>query len=75
MSNVPSVSGAKAIEALRRIGFEVVRTTGSHHIMKKDGHASTLSVPVLGNRSLKRGTLRSLIRLSGLTVSDFIDLL
>lgn len=75
MSDVPSLSGSQAIDAFRRHGFEVVRTTGSHHIMKKDGHSSTLSVPVHGHQSLKRGTLRGLIRLSGLSIAEFIELL
>jgi predicted RNA binding protein YcfA (HicA-like mRNA interferase family) len=72
MSDVPSISGSEAIDAFRKHGFEVVRTTGSHHIMKKDGHPSTLSVPVHGHQSLKCG---GLIRLSGLSIAEFIELL
>jgi predicted RNA binding protein YcfA (HicA-like mRNA interferase family) len=75
MSNVPSVSGRKAIKAFGRHGFQVVRTTGSHHIMKKEGQRGTLSIPVHGNRALKRGTLRDLIHQAGLTVDEFIHLL
>jgi predicted RNA binding protein YcfA (HicA-like mRNA interferase family) len=75
MSDVPSVSGSQAVDAFCKHGFVVVRRKGSHWIMKKDGHPSTLSVPVHGNRSLKRGTLRSLIRLSGLSVDQFVEVL
>ena len=75
MSNLPSVSGLQAIAAFGRHGFQVVRTTGSHHILKKLGHQATLSVPVHGNRALKRGTLRGLVRQSGLTIDEFVALL
>ena len=75
MSNVPSVSGRRAIKAFGRHGFEVVRITGSHHLMKKEGRRGTLSVPVHGNRALMQGTLRDLIRQSGLTVDEFVDIL
>jgi len=75
MSNVPSVSGPRAIEAFCQVGFEVVRITGSHRILKKPGHQATLSVPVHGNQALKTGTLRGLIRNSGLSVEQFVALL
>lgn len=64
-----------AIRAFAAHGFELDRVTGSHHILKKDGHAYLLSVPVHGNQSLKSGTLRGLIRASGLTVDQFREAL
>jgi predicted RNA binding protein YcfA (HicA-like mRNA interferase family) len=75
MSSLPSVSGMDAIRAFAQHGFELDRVAGSHHILKKDGHAFLLSVPVHGNQSLKRGTLRGLIRGSGLTVEQFLEAL
>lgn len=35
----------------------------------------TVSVPVHGNRDLKTGTLRSIVRQAGLTMEQFNDLL
>ena len=76
MSDLPSISGTQAIEVFAAAGFRVVRISkSSHHIMKKDGHQFNLSVPVHGNKNLKPGTLRGLIRASGLTIDDFVALL
>lgn len=41
--------------------------------MIKDGHIATLSVP--DHKEVAKGTLRSLIRAAGLTVSEFLDAL
>jgi len=72
MSKLPKVSGKEAIAAFGKHGFELVRITGSHHILKRSGHRTALSVPVHGNKPLKTGTLRALIRDSGLTVEEFL---
>jgi len=53
-------------------GWEMARQRGSHMILVKQGHMATLSVP--DHREVAKGTLRSLIRASGLTVEDFADL-
>lgn len=73
MPDLPSITGAEAIKAFEKCGFSVARINGSHHIMKKDGQPSNLTVPVHGSKCIKRGTLRSLIRGAGLTVSKFAD--
>ena len=41
-------------------------------ILVKEGQIATLSVP--DHREIAKGTLRSLIRSSGLTVDEFIEL-
>jgi predicted RNA binding protein YcfA (HicA-like mRNA interferase family) len=53
-------------------GWQMVRQRGSHMIMVKPGHMATLSVP--DHREIAKGTLRSLIRSSGLTVEEFAAL-
>ena len=70
-----SVSGKELAKVVERHGWSLLRINGSHHILKKPGHANTLSVPVHGNRPVATGTLRSLIRDAGLTVEEFIALL
>jgi len=42
---------------------------GSHIILVQDDHIATLSVP--DHKEVAKGTLRSLIRASGLAVSEF----
>ncbi len=75
MSELPSVTGKQAISAFEKVAFAVVSVNGSHHNMKREGHRFLLTVPVHGNKPLKRGTLRRLIRDAGLTVDQFLELL
>lgn len=73
MPRLPRVSGRQAVAAFRRVGFDVERHHGSHIILTKPGHFSSLSVP--DHHELRVGTLRGLIRKAGLTVDEFIALL
>ena len=73
MARLPRISGMKAVKAFSKDGWFVARRTGSHIIMIKPGYMVTLSVPK--HRELDRGTLRKLIRLAGLTVDEFVELL
>mgnify|MGYP001602959659 CR=1 FL=1 len=69
MARLPVVSGAEAVRAFQRDGWVVDRQRGSHVVMLKQGRNVSLSVPQ--HRELAPGTLRSLIRLAALTVSEF----
>lgn len=72
MPKLPVVSGAEAVKVFERAGWRKDRQRGSHVVMLKSGHIASLSVPQ--HRELAPGTLRSLIRASGMTVGEFIDL-
>lgn len=64
------VSGKRFCRILERHGWELKRINGSHHIYKKDGNATRLSVPVHGNKPLKIGLLKALMKAAGLTEDD-----
>jgi predicted RNA binding protein YcfA (HicA-like mRNA interferase family) len=49
----------------------VARQRGSHIILVKEGHTATLAVP--DHKEVAQGTLRGLIRSSGLSVEEFLD--
>jgi predicted RNA binding protein YcfA (HicA-like mRNA interferase family) len=70
MAKLPSISSRRVVKALQAHGWQVVRQSGSHIIMIKEGHEATLSVPA--HNPVAKGTLRSLIRSAGLTVSEFM---
>ena len=55
----------------QRFGWQIVRQKGSHIIMTKPGHIATLSIP--NHTEVARGTLRSLIAKTGLTIEQFLD--
>jgi predicted RNA binding protein YcfA (HicA-like mRNA interferase family) len=69
---LPVISGKKARRAFEKAGWEFMRQRGSHMILSKPGVDGNLSVP--DHAELDRGTLRHLIRASGLTVDEFVAL-
>ena len=72
MPTLPNLSGKAVVKAFERGGWEKARQRGSHVVMVKDGSMATLSVP--DHKEVAKGTLRSLIRASGLSVDEFIEL-
>ena len=74
MSSRPAITGQQAIKAFEKLGFVEARISGSHHILKRDGHRYRLPVPVHAGRTLKTGTLRALIRAAGCTPDEFWEL-
>lgn len=72
MPSLPGLSGRTVVKAFGRDGWQVARQRGGHITLLKDGSWATRSVP--DHREVAPGTLRSLIRASGLTVDAFIAL-
>ena len=72
MPKLPAVKPRMVIRALKRYGFFVHHTTGSHYFLKKEKRR--VSVPY-HNKDLKPGTLASIISQAGLSVEEFLDLL
>jgi predicted RNA binding protein YcfA (HicA-like mRNA interferase family) len=75
MSRLPTLSGKEAIRALGKVGFQLIRQAGSHIVLQKAIPGSTITVVVPNHPELAKGTLRSIIRKSGLSVDEFIELL
>jgi predicted RNA binding protein YcfA (HicA-like mRNA interferase family) len=73
MSKLPLVSGRDCIKALQRAGYVVMRQKGSHVILRRDDPYGKVVVPITDE--IPKGTLRAIIRDSGLTVDEFIELL
>lgn len=55
---------------LERNGWARVRVKGSHHAYEKPGNPTTVIVPVHGNKDLKAGTQRGIMKDAGLTADD-----
>jgi predicted RNA binding protein YcfA (HicA-like mRNA interferase family) len=72
MPALPTLNGREVVKAFAKNGWHLARQRGSHMILVQDGHMATLSVP--DHREIAKGTLRSLIRSSGLTVEEFVAL-
>ncbi|MGM0125427.1 hypothetical protein IGI37_002826 [Enterococcus sp. AZ194] len=56
-----SLTGKEMVRLAKRSGWREVRRNGSHHIMFKVGH-EPVSIPVHGNRDLKKGTEQMILR-------------
>lgn len=72
MARLPRLSGKEMVNFLEKQGFGVIRVRGSHHFMERGDQRT--SVPVHGNRPLKTGTLRSILRDIGMSPSEFEQL-
>jgi predicted RNA binding protein YcfA (HicA-like mRNA interferase family) len=72
MTSLPIISGREALKAFAKIGFTFHRQKGSHMILY---HANGRHLSVPDHKELDRGTLRALIRGSGITVEEFLGLL
>ena len=70
MSKLPVLSGKKCVQILRKNGFEFRRQKGSHIILRHMFNNIILTVP--DHKELDKGTLRAIIRQSGLDLKLFI---
>jgi len=75
LTALPVISGRETVKALSRAGFRVVRQRGSHVRLEKRTEERLIKLTVPLHKSLKKGTLRRIIKDSGLTVQEFNGLL
>ncbi len=73
MPKLPRISSKKAIKTLKKLGFEQVRQTGSHVVMKKKTEQVEIGCVVPVHRELKVGTLSVILKQAQITVDDFIE--
>lgn len=72
---LPVISGKEAIRAFLKAGWTQRSRKGSHVKLVKSGQPNPIIIPLHGSKPLDRGTLASIIKNSGMTVSEFISLL
>ena len=65
-----SATGREFARLIERRGWVLLRVSGSHHIFGKSGSVVRLSVPIHGNKPLKTGLLRHLMKLADLSDED-----
>ena len=74
MSTLPRISGREVVKALKQVGYKKDRQKGSHIVLRQK-IAPHRRVTVPDHKEVAKGTLRAIIRETGLTVEEFIDLL
>jgi predicted RNA binding protein YcfA (HicA-like mRNA interferase family) len=65
-------SGLEIVQIMEAGGFIRARQKGSHMIMQKRLDGGTITVPVPLHRSVRIGTLQSIIRQSGIAREHFL---
>lgn len=73
MGKLGNISGKEAMKTFQKAGWHKIGQVGSHVVMIKSGVRVNLSIPQ--HKELSVGTLRALIRHSGLSVDEFLDLM
>ena len=69
MSKLPSLKSREILTILFKNGFEKIRTSGSHIRLIKGNNLVT--VPFHASKTVPKGTLKSIIRQSGIPQSEF----
>ncbi len=65
-----AISGAEFTKILEKKGWELKRVKGSHHVYMKTGNPARISVPVHGNKPLKIGLLKHLMKIADLEAGE-----
>ena len=68
MPKLPRISGAEVVRALRHLGFEQVRQSGSHVIMRRESKGCV--VPL--HAEIKVGTLAGVLRQAEVSTEEFM---
>ena len=68
MPKLPRVSGQQVLRALERLGFQKVRQSGSHVVMKRESKGCV--VPM--HAEVKVGTLAGVLRQAEVSPDEFL---
>jgi mRNA interferase HicA len=71
---IPMLKPREVVRILKRAGFEELRQIGSHLAMGNRKTRKVTTVPIHSG-DIKRSTLREIIKQSGLSVEEFLELL
>lgn len=74
MSALPRISGRQVVTALSKAGYEKDRQKGSHIVLRQV-EAPHRRIVVPDHDEVAKGTLRAIIKQTGLTVEEFKELL
>ena len=75
MSKLPQVKGDRLVNALRKAGWYVDRTQGSHVIMRHDDRPGIKVIVPTHRSALPPGTLSNILKAAELTIEEIKELL
>ncbi len=65
-----AISGKRMCQLLDDKEWFLLRVNGSHHIYGKPGRIEKISVPVHGQKSMKPGLQKHIMKIAGISDSD-----
>ncbi|MBM4461146.1 MAG: type II toxin-antitoxin system HicA family toxin [Chloroflexi bacterium] len=75
MSGLRGLSYQEVTRRLRKLGFRLYRHgKGSHEVWVRDTDGRVIPVPHHGSKAIRTGTMRAIIRETGLSVEEFMGL-
>jgi predicted RNA binding protein YcfA (HicA-like mRNA interferase family) len=74
LSVLPILSGKEVVKALVKLGYERDRQKGSHIVLRQNIYPFRRIV-IPDHKEISKGTLRAIIRETGLTVEEFRKLI
>jgi predicted RNA binding protein YcfA (HicA-like mRNA interferase family) len=69
---LPDLDAKQVVRALERAGFEKWRQRGSHLTLFRTHDRRAVTVPIHFARSVPKGTLKAILRSSGLRPEDLL---
>ncbi len=75
MAKLPILSGKDIVKILFKLGYEHIRTRGSHIIMIKQTENGKKTIPVPNHKELAKGTLKAIMNQADLNLENLLSLL
>ena len=72
---MPRITAAELMRALKRDGWQQVRQSGSHAILKHPDKPGRVTIPMHTHKIVRLQTLESILEQADLTVNDLVELL
>ena len=75
MAKLPILSGKDLIKVLSKLGYQHIRTRGSHMIMIKQTDNGKKTIPIPNHKELAKGTLKAIMNQADLKLDDLLKLI
>jgi predicted RNA binding protein YcfA (HicA-like mRNA interferase family) len=73
MGKMSGIHADRMIRALERLGWQVVRSKGSHHALARPGRPGVITVSVKKGRTLPEPTARAILKQAGVSEDEFFQ--
>ena len=75
MSRLPRITARQAEKVIRKLGFQLLRQSGSHKIFFNGDIDKRITLPCHGQRVIHPKIVKDIIRDSGVNPAEFVELM